>query len=89
MSFGLWLIWFAVRIKELFTLLRVSGNATVAVTYPAGLFTEAPFVTVTVSHVRVNAAIINNTATGCTVNLSNWTTAAANGVTVEWRAEER
>lgn len=65
------------------------GNAQITVTYPAGLFTAAPFVAVTVSSARVNASVANNTATGCTLSLNNWTTAAANGITVEWRAEER
>ncbi len=65
------------------------GNAQVPITYPAGLFTAAPFVTVTVSSARVNPSVSANTATGCTLSLNNWTTAAANNVTVEWRAEER
>lgn len=65
------------------------GNTQVPVTYPAGLFTAAPFVTVTVSSARVNTSVASNTATGCTLNLNNWTTAAANSVTVEWCAEER
>lgn len=65
------------------------GAATVAVTYPAGLFKDPPFVTAYTTNGRVNVAVGSATRDGCNLNLNNWTTAAANSITVEWRAEER
>lgn len=51
----------------------------VAVTFPVGLFTGVPAVTVSASSGRITASVTTVTATGATLQFSNWTPAATGG----------
>lgn len=65
------------------------GYTPTNITFPAGLFTDPPFITMNTTSARVNLGVVSVTKDGATLGANNWTTAAANGVTIEWKAEER
>lgn len=66
-----------------------NGFVNTPITFPAGMFREAPFITMNATSGRLNLAVTSPTKDGASIGANNWTTAAANGVTVEWKAEER
>lgn len=69
--------------------IAVNGAISTPVSFPAGRFTEAPFVNITTTQGRLTFAVTNLTVAGCTIIAANWTNAQASGVTVDWQAVER
>lgn len=65
------------------------GYTPTSITFPAGMFTDPPFITMNTTSARVNLGVVSVTKDGATLGANNWTTAAANGVTIEWKAEEK
>ena len=65
------------------------ANQTVAVTFPAGVFTAPPNVHITPSNGRVTASLVNGsvTTTGATLGFDNWSPGAVGSPhTVYWTA---
>jgi len=65
------------------------ATATIPITFPAGRFTAAPFVTVSTNAGRLTFAVTNVTTTGCNIIAANWSPATASGIEIYWKAEEK
>lgn len=70
------------------TTIAAGGTASFPVTFPAGRFSVAPRVTVSSDSSRLSYAAVSITTTGCTVQASNWTSAAASPTKLVWFARE-
>jgi hypothetical protein len=67
----------------------VGNTSNFSVTFPAGLFTTAPYMpNPNPSSSRITCCAVSITAAGCTIQASNWSPATSTGGPITWLAFE-
>lgn len=69
--------------------IAVNASDTTAITFPVGLFDEIPHVNVSTDSSRCSIGVVSLTTAGCSIILSNWSSATSAGVVFNWEAVEK